>query len=64
MKHDMQTVERADGTTYQTLNTRRLRNASPLQTDLPAKRKINIISVILIAAILMLVGLAILAGAQ
>lgn len=54
----MQTIQRADGSMYHTLNTRRLRNASPLQTVMPAKRKINVISIVLIALIVALLTLA------
>lgn len=62
MKHrnapTLQTVKRADGQLYQTLNTRRLRNASPLQTVLPAQRRIGIASIVLIALIVVLLALA------
>lgn len=54
----MQTVQRADGQLYQTLNTKRLRNASPLQTVLPAQRRIGIASIVLIALIIALLALA------
>lgn len=55
----MQTVQRVNGQLYQTLDVRRLRNASPLQTDLPARRRISLISIVLIAIIIALIALAI-----
>lgn len=58
----MQTVRRADGQLYQTLNTRRMRNASPLQTVLPAQRRLGIASIILIALIVTLIALALIAS--
>lgn len=58
-RHTMQTVQRADGSTYQTLNTRRMRNASPLQTVLPAQRRLSIVSLVLIALIVALIALAV-----
>lgn len=54
----MQTVRRADGQLYQTLNTRRLKAASPLQTVLPAQRRIGIASIVLLALIVILLALA------
>lgn len=54
----MQTVQRVDGSTYQTLDTHRLRNASPLQTVLPARRRLGIVSIILVAVIVVLLALA------
>lgn len=58
----LQTIQRADGSTYQTLNTRRLKNASPLQTVMPAQRRISRISVVLIAIIVALLALALMVG--
>lgn len=65
----LQTVQRVDGSTYQTLapvrrglNTRRLKNASPLQTIMPAQRRISLVSIILIAAIITLLALAVMAS--
>lgn len=59
----LQTVQRIDsGLPYHTLNTRRLRNASPLQTKLPAPRRLGIASVVLIALIIILLALAVAAN--
>lgn len=58
----MQTVRRADGQLYQTLNTRRLRNASPLQTVLPEQRRLSVISIVIVAAIITLLALAVIAN--
>lgn len=58
----MQTVRRADGQLYQTLNTRRLRNASPLQTVLPEQRRLSVISIVIVAAIITLLALALIAS--
>lgn len=57
----MRTVRRVDGSMYHTLNTQRLRNASPLQTVLPAQRRISIASIVLIALIVTLIALAVIA---
>lgn len=62
--HNMQTVQRADGQLYQTLDTRRLRNASPLQTVVPAQRRLGIVSIVLIAIIIALIALAIASSAH
>jgi hypothetical protein len=58
----LQTIQRVDGQLYQTLNTQRLRNASPLQTKLPAKRRLGITSIVLIALIVILLALAVAAN--
>ena len=58
----LQTVQRIDGQMYQTLNTRRLRNASPLQTKLPAQRRIGLVSIVLVALIVILLALALAAN--
>ncbi len=58
----MQTIQRADGSMYHTLNTRRLRNATPLQTVLPAQRRLGIASIVLIALIVVLLALALIAS--
>lgn len=58
MKRSMQTIQRNDGSTYQTLNTRRLKNASPLQTVMPAQRRISTVSIVLVAIIIVLLALA------
>lgn len=58
----MQTIQRADGQLYHTLNVQRLKNASPLQTVISAQRRLGLVSLILIAIIVALLALALMVG--